>query len=60
MDKLKTLIEFKLLCAKHDWYYERSEDPHAYDRGSRNREYLEGIMREGGEEYRKIYFSYER
>ena len=28
-------------------------------RGDRNRKYLEGIMREGGEEYKRIYFSYE-
>ncbi len=59
MDKLKTLIEFKILCDAHDWYYQRTEDPHVYDRGDRNRKYLEGIMREGGEEYKRIYFSYE-
>jgi len=58
MDKLKTLIEFKLLCDCHDWYYQRSEDPRAYDKGSENRKYLESIMREGGEEYERIYFSY--
>ena len=43
----------------HDWYYERTEDPHVYDRGDRNRKYLESIMREGGEEYKRIYFNYE-
>jgi len=59
MKKLLTLIEFKILCDKHDWYYERSEDPRAYDKGSENRKYLESIMREGGEEYKRIYFSYE-
>jgi len=59
MDKLLTLIEFKTLCDAHDWYYERTEDPHVYERGRRNREYLESIMIKGGEEYRRIYFSYE-
>ena len=54
----KTLIEFKILCDCHDWYYQRSEDPHVYERGRKNREYLESIMREGGEEYERIYFSY--
>ena len=58
MKKLLTLIEFKILCDKHDWYYQRTEDPHVYDRGDRNRKYLEGIMREGGEEYKRIYFNY--
>jgi hypothetical protein len=60
MKKLLTLIEFKILCDCHDWYYERSEDPREYDKGTKDREYLESIMREGGEEYRKIYFSYQR
>ena len=56
---MKTLIEFKILCDCHDWYYERTEDPHVYERGRKNREYLEKMMREGGEEYARIYFSYE-
>jgi len=59
-EKIMTTIEFKKLCDAHDWYYQMSDDPRDFEKGSKDRAKLEDIMRKGGEEYERIYYSYQR
>lgn len=53
---LPSIAKFKVMCAAHEWWYEKTDCGYEeYDRWRTNEAYLEAIAEGGGEKYEKVY-----
>ena len=54
-NELPTLEEFKKTCINHDWLYFYSDDHNVYMSGVAKANYINTIVKLGGEQYQNVF-----